>query len=256
QKVARLRALRAAEKLKPLGLWDRTVIRGRRWADIAHRTTALGLMGLTGNPFPPFTTPPSVSPPPLSNPTPVIAGIITTFSLTDMIIYNRNQRALFYATQESIYTSTLRSAIAAEQEGRPLTADETSVLNREKMVLRAEAEKERLKELGWGKRVKAFLLGEDVVKGVQEMDRSGEIVADVGSEDGAQEPVKKVEDVVGPERVMQALEEKWRGGEKLAEEVHVEGGQLDRMAEEVVEKGKSEVEKAKGGWMSWLGGSR
>ena len=49
QKVARLRALRAAEKNKPLGLWDRTVVRGRRWADIAHRTTAVGLMGVSGN---------------------------------------------------------------------------------------------------------------------------------------------------------------------------------------------------------------
>lgn len=52
QKVARLRALRAAEKLKPLSLWDRTVVRGRRWADVAHRTTAFGLMGFTRTYFP------------------------------------------------------------------------------------------------------------------------------------------------------------------------------------------------------------
>ncbi|KAL8976376.1 MAG: hypothetical protein Q9177_006869 [Variospora cf. flavescens] len=60
QKVARLRALRAAEKLKPLSLWDRTVVRGRRWADVAHRTTALGLMGFTVI-YP--QTPPSFLPP-------------------------------------------------------------------------------------------------------------------------------------------------------------------------------------------------
>lgn len=69
QKVARLRALRAAEKLKPLGLWDRTVVRGRRWADIAHRTTVYGFMGISGM-FPLLVSllapPISLSPTPMS----------------------------------------------------------------------------------------------------------------------------------------------------------------------------------------------
>lgn len=81
QKVARLRALRAAEKLKPLGLWDRTVVRGRRWADIAHRTTVYGLMGASGTsqPFPssPVFLPLSILhhiPPPANPPTLSIPG--------------------------------------------------------------------------------------------------------------------------------------------------------------------------------------
>ncbi|KAL8931947.1 MAG: hypothetical protein Q9216_007016, partial [Gyalolechia sp. 2 TL-2023] len=138
QKVARLRAWRAAEKLKPLGLWDRTVLRGRRWADIAHRSTVVFLMAFS-----------------------VLAFAITGYSLSDMIIYNRKQRALFYATQEAIYTDTLRAAIAAEQEHRALTDDQASVLNREKMVLRAEAQRERLKEIGWAQRVRSFVSGDD-----------------------------------------------------------------------------------------------
>ncbi|KAL8826648.1 MAG: hypothetical protein Q9170_007323 [Blastenia crenularia] len=235
QKVARLRALRAAEKLKPLGLWDRTVVRGRRWADVAHRTTALTLMGAT-----------------------VLAGLVTAFSLTDMILYNRNQRALFYAAQESIYTSTLRSAIAAEQESRPLTEEEISVLNREKMVLKAEAERERLKEMGWGKRVKGFLLREDVGR---EMRNGGEVL--LGSAEGVGEevlggnevqvPVQKVGDLVEPGRVMEVMEGKRRVEDRSIGEVHVAGGQLDRMAEEAVKVG---TQKAKGGWSSWFGGSR
>ncbi len=48
QKVARIRALRAAQKLNSLTLWDKTVIRGRRYADIAHRITVGGLIGATG----------------------------------------------------------------------------------------------------------------------------------------------------------------------------------------------------------------
>lgn len=53
QKVARIRALRAAQKLNSLTLWEKTVIRGRRYADSAHRITVYGLMGATGNPFSP-----------------------------------------------------------------------------------------------------------------------------------------------------------------------------------------------------------
>ncbi|KAI4115961.1 MAG: hypothetical protein LQ341_007707, partial [Variospora aurantia] len=141
QKVARLRALRAAEKLKPLSLWDRTVLRGRRWADVAHRTTALGLMGFT-----------------------VIAGVITAFSLTDMILHNRAQRNLFLATQSAIYTNTLQSAIEAEHTGRALTEDEISVLNREKAVLQAEAAREKRQQTPWSTRAKQFFVGVDEVE--------------------------------------------------------------------------------------------
>lgn len=187
-----------------------------------------------------------------------------------MIIYNRNQRALYYAAQESIYTETLRSAIAAEQESRPLTSEETSVLNREKMVLKAEADRERLKEIGWWKRVKAYFAGEDVLgssgsQGLQGME---------GVE--AAGPILKIEDIVGQERILSLYEEKKKeqeGGTRVkdrpVEDVlkedgrvnsgHVEnvlveeGGPLDRIAEDAVKAG---TEKAKGGWSSWFGGSR
>ncbi|KAL9596586.1 MAG: hypothetical protein Q9219_005713 [cf. Caloplaca sp. 3 TL-2023] len=254
QKVARLRALRAAEKNKPLDLWDRTVLRGRRWADIAHRVTAYSLMGFS-----------------------VLAGIITVYSLTDMIMYNRKQRSVFFATQAAIYTDTLRSAIAAEQEHRPLTDDETAVLNREKMVLQAEAERQRLHELGWGKRIKAYLLGGgEIERALEAMDRESEMRAQqmVASSEGGgggkgAAAVKRVEEVVSQERVMQVLEEKRKreekAGEQVAqvegeqvdrvreEEVHVEGGPLDQVAEQAT---MVSAEKAKGGWSSWFGGSR
>ena len=174
-------------------------------------------------------------------------------------MYNRTQRALFYSTQQSIYTDTLRRAIAAEQENRPLTEEEKAVINREKMVLKAEAEKEQLKELGWGKRVKGFLFGGEDAQEVNRilMARGEERREDVLDVE-VTEPVKKVGDVVGAEKVMQAFVDKRRETEKPVEETHavkqveevqMVGGQLDRMAEEA-------VEKTKGGWMTWFGGSR
>lgn len=194
----------------------------------------------------------------------VIAFTITAFSLTDMIIYNRNQRALYYAAQESIYTSTLRSAIAAEQESRPLTSEEVSVLNREKMVLKAEADREKLREIGWGKRVRAYFAGEDVLGGAKDT------VGVVGG------PILKIEEIVGQQRILRAYEErkKEQEGGKAMEEVHMddgqvgagtvgellmedvqreEGGPLDRIAEDAVKAG---TEKAKRGWSGWFGGSR
>lgn len=48
QKVARLREARLAAREGQISTWDRVVVRGRIWADIAHRFTVLGLMGASG----------------------------------------------------------------------------------------------------------------------------------------------------------------------------------------------------------------
>ncbi|KAL8925425.1 MAG: hypothetical protein Q9208_003517 [Pyrenodesmia sp. 3 TL-2023] len=230
QKVARLRALRAAEKLKPLSLWDRTVVR-------------------------------------------VVAGVVTAFSLYDMLIYNRNQRSLFYATQAAIYTQTLQRAIAAQAENRSLTDEETQVLNREKAVLQAEAAKEQRQSLPWTQR----LFGSREPEGAKEQDggrdkvwgnaevEGRESLVDIVKEEGVQGVVKPVGEVVAQSRVMQALQEKKRESEGQLEEVramaepldqvaeHSSAGQLDRMAEGAMEKGKKGVDKAKGGWSNWFG---
>ena len=47
EKVARLRAARLAQRDKQLTTWERTVIRGRVWADRIHRFTALSLIGFS-----------------------------------------------------------------------------------------------------------------------------------------------------------------------------------------------------------------
>lgn len=48
QKVARLRAAHEAAKQRQISRWDTIVVRGRVWADRAHRFTAMGLIGCTG----------------------------------------------------------------------------------------------------------------------------------------------------------------------------------------------------------------
>ena len=51
EKVARLRAQRIAARDAQLSTWERIVVRGRVWADRAHKFTALTLIGLTGKYF-------------------------------------------------------------------------------------------------------------------------------------------------------------------------------------------------------------
>ncbi|KAL8715138.1 MAG: hypothetical protein Q9220_001095 [cf. Caloplaca sp. 1 TL-2023] len=239
QKVARIRALRAAEKLNALSLWDRIVVRGRVVADVAHRVTVFGLIGAT-----------------------VLAFIVTSFSLTDMILYNRRQRSIYFEAQESIYAANLMSAIDAEKAGRPLTEDEQSTINRERMVLKAEAEAEERKKRGWG--VKKFFFG-GLGMGEEEEEEGGEGgagnaggVVDHVAVGGGEKRWGNAE-VEGRESLVEIVGEKVeatrREGERVWEEAEQEGagvvvgGPLDRMTERLAEKGKEEVE----GWKRWVG---
>lgn len=189
-----------------------------------------------------------------------------------MLLYNRQQRTLFFATQTALYNETLSSAIAAQQSGRPLTEEETQVWNREKAVLQAEAEQEKRKALGWRERLfgsGARAAGAKEEAGKETMEGEKETLVDLvrgegeeGVEGSKGVAVQPVGEVVGQGRVMQALQEKRRAEEGAfqgddAVGIGGGGGQLDRVAEEAVEKGKQEVEKAKkGGWGSWFGGNR
>lgn len=48
QKVARLRRTANEARLAQESGWERIIVRGRIWADRAHRVTAISLLGLTG----------------------------------------------------------------------------------------------------------------------------------------------------------------------------------------------------------------
>ncbi len=173
-----------------------------------------------------------------------------------MVIHNRQQRALYLAAQSTLYDQTLASAIEAERSGTPLTEEEQNVLNRERMVLKAEAEKEEREKKGWG--VSAALFGgKDMGAEEEEAGEKGEEVwgdAEGEGREGLKGVVERdgviagVRDVAGTRGgVMAAVEEKRREGEKPIEEVAASEGPLDRMAEGVADKAKS-------GWGSWFGG--
>lgn len=52
EKVARLRAARLKEREAQVTTWDRIVLRGRVWADRAHKVTVYSLVGFSSTPLP------------------------------------------------------------------------------------------------------------------------------------------------------------------------------------------------------------
>ncbi|KAI4197437.1 MAG: hypothetical protein LQ350_005930 [Teloschistes chrysophthalmus] len=261
QKVERIRAERMAQKLNQLTLWDRTVIRGRVWADRAHRITLYILMSFT-----------------------VICFAVGGFATVDMLIYNRRQKRLFYAVQASLYQEALLGAIEAEKAGRELTEDERGAINRERSVLKAEQEAEDRKRRRWEmlgvgsvrEGVKRFFVGglgmgdEEEVEGEGAEGKMAAIggTGAIGGGEG-KTAIGKVEDVVSSSRVMQALQEQQRQQQKSQSEgessvekipattaapVAAPGGEFDKLAENVAEVGKKATDGGGGGWSSWFGG--
>ncbi|KAI5782634.1 hypothetical protein EDC01DRAFT_664348 [Geopyxis carbonaria] len=108
QRVARLRsAAREAKATREAGtLMDRIVERGRYVADKAHRITALTLIGAT-----------------------VVAGGITVFAITDLMLHNRRKRAERLAEVQAARTvpaDTPTSALPAATPGAVLSTSTPS----------------------------------------------------------------------------------------------------------------------------------
>lgn len=96
-----MRAAADAAKLGQISTFDKLVIRGRVWADRAHRFTTLTVVGAT-----------------------FIAGCVTVYASGDMIIYNRRKRAEFNAEQKARYEAAIHTATVAIKSG---TATEAQI---------------------------------------------------------------------------------------------------------------------------------
>lgn len=76
--------------------------------------------------------------------------MVAAYALTDMVIYNRRKRKVYYAEQAASRTTTLLAAIENEKAGAELTPDQALVLNQERIRFREEERKrERWNWKGW-----------------------------------------------------------------------------------------------------------
>lgn len=194
--------------------------------------------------------------------------------MTDMILHNRRKRSAFYAEQHALYSQRLIEAIETEKSGMPLDEDQTLILNRERARVQAE---EAAKERTWGKRIKGVFIGDlktdeegataenvvvpsegeilqklgvdqtSILERATQADRdSGVNTTDSGNirEEGRRDG----------SRILQAVAEKRREGERAMEAAGVRGGPLDQMAEGAVQAvgGKIHaIEEKVGSGRSW-----
>ncbi|KAI9712595.1 MAG: hypothetical protein M1828_001661 [Chrysothrix sp. TS-e1954] len=121
QKVHRLREAALRMKADRESTFDKIVRRGRIWADRAHHTTVAGLVGVS-----------------------LLSMMLATYSLGDMILYNRRKRKAWYSEQQTNYDRALERAHKAEADGT-LTGDLALILNHERAIMEWEIAQEAKK---------------------------------------------------------------------------------------------------------------
>ncbi|ESZ96291.1 hypothetical protein SBOR_3346 [Sclerotinia borealis F-4128] len=221
QRVKRLRAAADRARDAQTSTFDKLIMRGRVWADRAHRFTAFSLIGIT-----------------------FIAGGVTVYALGDMMVYNRKKRAEFFAEQKFKYAMALQSAQEAAAFGSA-TESQTEFLKREqeredKVKMVAEAKKNKS---GPWKKSKEWLFsglkkeeeGDDV--GTSERRLGYEALSEEDDGFGARES-----DVLRAiEEKKMAIKDKTKSALEAEKERQRKGGPLDRMGTE------GEEEKPKSG---------
>jgi hypothetical protein len=225
QKISRLRTAAANAKRGKETVGDTAVRVGRVWADRAHKFTAFSLIGLT-----------------------VVAGVVATAGITDMLMHNRRRRNEWLAEKTAQSAAELLEARKAQNTGQ-ITEDQMLVINRARVREAAEAEKKN--EPGMFKRAGSFLFG-----GLEkEEQKGGKLGAAAAKAEEEMHSLK--EKVMGQEEsgsVFKAVEQKLdshrREGEKVLEVVKPMGGPLDRQAQSAA----NAVSGNENGWFSWLTG--
>lgn len=223
QKIARLRAAAALAKRGNESSFDKTVRIGRRWADIAHRVTALGLVGFT-----------------------VLSAAVAAAGITDMLLHNRRRRNEWLAEKQAESARELSIARLALEQGRA-TEDQMLLINRERVA--EEAAEAKRNKPGILKRTTSWAFG-----GLSQEEQKGGRLGSAASEprtafNEAREASSSLVDE--GKGVLQAVTNKVnshrREGEAVQEVINPAGGPLDRQA-------KAVVDAAERNWISWFSG--
>ncbi|KAI9744097.1 MAG: hypothetical protein M1818_002249 [Claussenomyces sp. TS43310] len=230
QKVARLRAAAAKAHDADISTLDRFAIRGRVWADRAHRFTALSLIGITG-----------------------ICGVVTVYALGDMMIHNRRKRNEYFAQQKALREAALHEANEAQRRGSPTEAQQILLMEEVQLMQQAEAKK-AAKAQGVLARSKQWLLSG--LKKEEEGDDYGSSERRLGYEGMNEE-----DDVLGEREsdILRAIEEKKAEMQEKArsilereKDLQRTGGPLDRIGTTSDAKKSENNGGGAGGWLSFM----
>lgn len=189
--------------------------------------------------------------------------MVTIYAFIDMSLHNRRKQKEFYAQQWAVLYENLALAKEAAARGE---ANEDQILLINRARARAEAEQAAKERKGvWGS-AKEWLLGgmkKDEEESEERVNEGG--VLSVLGEEGLMKMMEEPEedrggnaDVLGsvttePQerhrargRILDAVEEKRREGERALERRGIEGGMLDKLAHGAVGAGRDDAGKPKG----------
>ncbi|OCK83355.1 hypothetical protein K432DRAFT_322477, partial [Lepidopterella palustris CBS 459.81] len=229
QKVARLREAARRAKLGQISTFDKVVTRGRVWADAAHRFTAITLI----------TAAEADAGTNLG-----VAGLVTLFSLGDMIVYNRRKRREFYAEAAKKHEEELALARIALGRG---TADENQMLllNRERAV---EESLQAKKGKGFFKETLGFIYGKPEDEEAKKQKTTAE-----GGETSKEITKRKAQEAREGLEILKAVEESRRDVKPAQSSIQASttaGGPLDRIADEATTSASKNAKS----WTSWVTG--
>ncbi|RFU27588.1 hypothetical protein B7463_g8765, partial [Scytalidium lignicola] len=275
QKVKRLREEAQKAREAKISTFDKIILRGRVWADKAHRFTALSLIGITCMDilllsFYIYLIQLEYCCCPIDDGKylrenqnanvklyTVICGGVTVYAMSDMIIYNRRKRAEFFAEQRAareaaLYNSreAIKTGTATEEQIRFIELDDMHKAALEK------AAQEKANKKGIFTRSKELLFS-----GLKK-EEEGE---DVGTSEArlGYEALSEEDDTLGEREsdVLRAIEDKKLSLQSKAKEAfmkekerQVNGGPLDRLgtvAEGQGSASEADSKKSGGGWFSF-----
>ncbi|KAK2808585.1 hypothetical protein FQN50_004617 [Emmonsiellopsis sp. PD_5] len=206
QKVERLRAqARAARYAKNNTPADRFMAKGRIWADRLHKVTVYTLIGASG-----------------------IAFVLTAYSATSLILYNRRQRALWLDRELEKLLDAKKAYVAGNA-----TEEQMKILEQEKI---GEQEKRRKEEL---KRQTTFYKGKEWLFG------------GLKNEDLANTQSRTLDETANPTpSVLEAVNAKRAETAAAFEQQTTMSGELDQPVQNV-DEGLKETKRS---WTSWITG--
>ncbi|KUJ20357.1 uncharacterized protein LY89DRAFT_578692 [Mollisia scopiformis] len=237
EKIRRLRAAADRARDAQVTTFDKIVIRGRVWADRAHRFTALSLIGAT-----------------------FVAGGVTVYTFWDMIVYNRKKRAQFYQEQKAKQQSAVHDAREAIAAGTATEAQINFIKMEDDYQSKVDAAKKKKAEPGPVRKARDWLF-----EGLKKEEQG----KDVGTSERrlGYEALSEEDDSMGEREsdIVRALEDKKiaiteKAKHAFAQERHLErtGGPLDRIGTAtetsvVVASATQDQPKSKS-WSSWIMG--
>lgn len=205
---------------------DKIIVRGRVFADIAHRTTTLFLIGCT-----------------------FVAGGVTVYALGDMIVYNRKKRAEFFAEQKAIHQNAVHKAQQSIASGTA-TVDEIEFLEREKNhdQYLAETARQKAAKKGIFQRGKEWMFS-GLSNGEEEISKAAESAEEFVKEEVHRGQEKTSDALRAMEDKKTQLSDKAKQAFADEKERQRTGGPLDQLAAGTTD---SEPSKSGGGWTSFM----